>query len=299
MFWLDQDVRHTTQCPVRWADMDMLKHINNVTYVDYLQEARIDMFTAHPEFRGGEDLGEGVVVVGHQLEFVAPLSFRGRPVTIDSWITEVRAASFTMAYEVYDPEPGDRGVDGRRVYLRASSVLAPYVFGSERPRRITDTEREVLTRYLEPADSRRPIAGDGRSRHRYPLRVRWSDVDAYRHVNNVKYIEYFQEARIRYQMQMHQRGDAFGSFVIARMDVDYRRPILFRPEPYDVHSWISHVGRRSFVVAAEIRDPLSGPDAAGELLASGRVVAVGFDPAAQQAVELTPDHRARLLEELA
>jgi len=45
---LDQDVRHTSQCPVRWADMDMLRHINNVSYVDYLQEARIDMFTAHP-----------------------------------------------------------------------------------------------------------------------------------------------------------------------------------------------------------------------------------------------------------
>jgi acyl-CoA thioester hydrolase len=290
---LDQDVRHTTQCPVRWGDMDMLRHVNNVTYVDYLQEARIDMFTAHPEFRGGEDLGEGVVVVGHQLEFVAPLSFRGRPVTIDSWITEIRAASFTMAYEVYDAEP-----DGRKVYLRASSVLAPFVFSSERPRRISELEREVLARYLEPSEERRPISGAGSSRHVYPLRVRWSDVDAYRHVNNVKYIEYFQEARIRYQMQMHQRGDAFGSMVIARMDVDYRRPILFRPEPYDVHSWISHVGRSSFVIAAEIRDPLSGSDRSGELLASGRVVAVGFDPEAQQAVELTPDHRARLLAEV-
>jgi acyl-CoA thioester hydrolase len=296
---LDQDVRHTTQCPVRWADMDMLRHINNVSYVDYLQEARIDMFTAHPEFRGGEDLGEGVVVVGHELDFLAPLHFRSRPVTVDSWITEIRAASFTMAYEVYDAAPADEHDAVRRVYLRASSVLAPYVFGSERPRRISDVEREVLSPYLEPAAARRPVPGSGRSRHVYPLRVRWSDVDAYRHVNNVKYIEYFQEARVRYQMQMHQKGDAFGSFVIARMDVDYRRPITFRADPYDVHSWISDVGRRSFVVAAEIRDPLSGDDGQGELLASSRVVAVGFDPEAQRSVEFTTDHRARLLEELA
>jgi acyl-CoA thioester hydrolase len=292
-------VRHTTQCPVRWADMDMLRHINNVSYVDYLQEARIDMFTAHPEFRGGEDLGEGVVVVGHQLDFLAPLSFRSRPVTVDSWITQIRAASFTMAYEVYDAAPTDDEHTVRRVYLRASSVLTPYVFGSERPRRISEVEREVLSRYLEPADERRPVPDKGRARHVYPLRVRWSDVDAYRHVNNVKYIEYFQEARVRYQMQMHQKGDDFGSFVIARMDVDYRRPIMFRPEPYDVQSWISDVGRRSFVVAAEIRDPLSGDHGQGELLSSSRVVAVGFDPEAQRSVEFTADHRARLLEELA
>ena len=60
--------------------MDMLRHVNNVTYVDYLQEARIDMFTSHPEFRGGEELGEGVVVVRHELDFQAPLAFRSRPI---------------------------------------------------------------------------------------------------------------------------------------------------------------------------------------------------------------------------
>lgn len=284
-------MRHTTECPVRWADMDMLQHVNNVTYVDYLQEARIDMFTSHPEFSGGEDLGEGVVVVRHELEFLAPMSFRSRPVLVDSWITEIRPASFTMAYEVYDAAPSENGDADRTVYLRASSVLAPFVFAAERPRRLSGVEREVLGRYLEPAEPRTPLAGDGTSRHVHPLRVRWSDVDAYRHVNNVKYVEYFQEARIRYMMRMHQDGDTFGSIVIARMDVDYRRPILFRLAPYEVHSWISHVGRTSFVVAAEIRD-------GHRVLATGRAVAVGFDREAQRAAELTPDHRARLLEQL-
>jgi acyl-CoA thioester hydrolase len=283
---------------VRWADMDMLRHVNNVTYVDYLQEARIDMFTSHPEFSGGEDLGEGVVVVRHELEFVAPLSFRSRPIMVDSWITEIRAGSFTMAYEVYDAaRPGHDDGD-RRVYLRASSVLAPFVFTSERPRRLSDVEREVLGRYLTPEEPRSPIVGTGQSRHVFPLRVRWSDVDAYRHVNNVKYVEYFQEARLRYLMHMHQDGDEFGQIAIARADVDYRRPILFRLTPYEVHSWVSHVGRTSFVVAAEIRDPSGASGEPGELLASSRVVAVGFDSEAQRSAPLTPDHRARLVEQL-
>jgi len=271
--------------------MDMLRHVNNVTYVDYLQEARIDMFTSHPEFRGGEDLGEGVVVVRHELEFLAPLNFRSRPVLVDSWISEIRAASFTMDYEVYDALPSEVG-DGRQVYLRASSLLAPFVFATERPRRISDIEREVLGRYLAPAEQRARLDGAGESRHVYPLRVRWSDVDAYRHVNNVKYIEYFQEARIRYFMRMHQASDTFGELAVARMDVDYRRPILFRMTPYEVHSWVAHVGRTSFVIAAEIRD-------GAEVLATSRTVLVGFDRETQRSAELTPDHRARLLTELA
>lgn len=279
-------MRHTYECPVRWADMDMLQHVNNVTYVDYLQEARIDMFAAHPEFRGGEDLAEGAVVVRHELDFLAPMTFRRRPVTIDSWVTGIRAGSFTMAYEVYDETP-----EGRLVYFRASTVMAAFVFATESPRRISAAEKAVLEQYLEESTPRPPLPGGGSPRHVFPLKVRWSDVDAYRHVNNVKYIEYFQEARIAYMMRLHQKGDSFGEFVVARTDVDYRRPILFRREPYAVHSWISHVGRASFTFSAEIRD-------GEEVLARSRVVAVGFDPTAQRATKLTADHRTRLVAEL-
>jgi acyl-CoA thioester hydrolase len=276
--------------------MDMLQHVNNVTYVDYLQEARIDMFMAHPEFTGGEDLAEGVVVVRHELDFVSPLAFRSRPVLVDAWISEIRTASFTMSYEVYDVDPSAES--GRRTYLRASSLLAPFVFAHERPRRISEVERDVLSRYLGPGEERTPVAGTGSSRHVYPLKVRWSDVDAYRHVNNVKYIEYFQEARIAYVTHLQRAGDAFGSIVVARTDVDYRRPILFRMEPYEVHSWVSHVGNTSFVIAAEIREATGPAGEAGQVLASSRVVAVGFDRETQRAAALLPDHRARLLEEL-
>jgi acyl-CoA thioester hydrolase len=51
-----------------------------------------------------------------------------------------------MTYEILDELP-----DGaRRVYLRASSLLTPYLFAEERPRRISEQERAVLKRFLEP-----------------------------------------------------------------------------------------------------------------------------------------------------
>jgi acyl-CoA thioester hydrolase len=146
--WKDACVaRHIYYCPLRWADMDSLGHVNNVIYVDYLQEARVDMLRVHAPMRGGEALAEGVVVVRHEVEFLVPLQFRHEPVRIESWVSDVKAATFTMAYEVLDEMP-----DGeRRVYLRAQSVLTPYLFAEERPRRISAAEREVLERFLEPA----------------------------------------------------------------------------------------------------------------------------------------------------
>jgi acyl-CoA thioester hydrolase len=138
-------VRHVYYCPLRWADMDSLGHVNNVTYVDYLQEARVDMLAVHAPETGGEALAEGVVVVRHEVEFVAPLVFRPEPVRIETWVSRIRAASFTMRYEILDELPdGDR-----RVYTRASTVLTPFVFATERPRRVSEEEKDVLQRFYE------------------------------------------------------------------------------------------------------------------------------------------------------
>lgn len=145
--WQDRAVRHVYHCPLRWADLDSLGHVNNVTYVDYLQEARVDMLAVHAPVKGGEELAEGVVVVRHEVEFLAPLTFRFEPVRIETWVTDIKAASFTLAYEILDELPEG----GRRVYTRASTVLTPFVFSEERPRRISLEERQVLERFLEPA----------------------------------------------------------------------------------------------------------------------------------------------------
>jgi acyl-CoA thioester hydrolase len=286
-------VRHVYDCPVRWADLDLLGHVNNVTYVDYLQEARVDMLlTQSPDTRA-VDLAEGVVVVRHDVRYVAPMGFRLEPVKIACWVTQVRAASFTMAYEVYDETP-----DGERtVYLQAKTLLTPYVFAEERPRRITADEKATLERFLgdEPLAT---VRERSQPKHldtgHYALHVRFSDVDLYGHVNNVKYFEYFQEARIRYLMRIFDvagPGERAVPLVIAQMDVDYRVPILFRPEPYDMHSWVSSVGNSSFVIESEIRD--------GEtLLSRARVVAVTFDAAAQKATPAPAAHRSALMAEL-
>ncbi len=138
-------MRHVYYCPLRWADMDPLGHVNNVTYVDYLQEARVDMLDVHAPVTGGEALAEGVVVVRHEVEFVAPLQFRREPVRIETWVGAIKAASFTMRYEILDQtDDGDR-----HVYTRASTVLTPFVFATERPRRIRAEERAVLEQFLE------------------------------------------------------------------------------------------------------------------------------------------------------
>ncbi|HEY0891115.1 MAG TPA: thioesterase family protein [Nocardioides sp.] len=290
-------MRHLYECPMRWADLDMLGHVNNVVYADYLQEARVDLLRLHSATGGQTDrLAEGVVVVSHRVQYVAPLLFdlAGSSVSVEVWVTEIRAASFTLAYEVFQ-QPRQAGEE-RTVFLRATSVLTPYVFATEQPRRLTAEERAGLEAYLEPADSA-PAVEYGQPRRteagHYPLRVRFSDLDAYGHVNNVKFFEYFQEARIAAMGRMRRDLESLGpvpSMVVAQTDVDYLRPVHLRAEPYDVHTWISRVGTRSVTMSSEILD--------GEAtLARARCVLVFFDTATGRSV-VPPDALREVLSQL-
>ncbi len=127
------------------------------------------------------------------------------------------------------------------------------------------------------------------TRHRYDCRVRFSDVDIYGHVNNVKYFEYYQEARLAYLTSLGRDADERQlGVVVAKVDVDYKRPILFRTEPYVIDTWITRVGNSSFGLAAEIRD-------GDQVLSKAEAVLVTFDLGTQRARPLSDRERARLL----
>ena len=123
--------------------------------------------------------------------------------------------------------------------------------------------------------------------HEYLCHIRFSDVDVYGHVNNVKYFEYYQEARVAFLTDLHEQEDCSLAVVVARMDVDYRRPILFRPEPYVVRSNVTRVGRSSLTLAADVLD-------GEQVLSRSEAVLVAFDPAARHSRPWTDRERAVL-----
>ena len=141
------------------------------------------------------------------------------------------------------------------------------------------------------AESSGGSSGGSSRRHVYPCRVRWSDVDSYGHVNNVKYFEYYQEARIAFLSGLAdgQPGTTGRGVVVARIDVDYLRPILFRTEPFRIETWVSRVGTSSYDLQAEIRD---GDD----VLSRAHAVVVAFDQDQQRSRRLSDVERSRLEE---
>ncbi len=120
--------------------------------------------------------------------------------------------------------------------------------------------------------------------HEYTCHVRFSDVDVYGHVNNVKYFEYYQEARIDFLRSMRSDDEPHLATVVARIDVDYRRPILFRPEPYVVRTWVTRVGTSSYSLASDISDD-------DTVLSRAQAVLVAFDMNSQRSRPLRDAER--------
>ncbi|MFI9718200.1 acyl-CoA thioesterase [Streptomyces sp. NPDC052396] len=134
--------RHVYPCPVRWSDMDAFGHVNNVVFLRYLEEARIDfMFRMAPRAGEGSFAG-GSVVARHEIDYVYPLVHRHAPVTVETWVTKVGGSSLTVAYEVKDEQ---------HVYARATTVVVPFDLEKGRPRRLTDQERVFLEEFRDDA----------------------------------------------------------------------------------------------------------------------------------------------------
>ena len=133
--------RHTFRCAMRWSDMDAFGHVNNVVYLRYLEEARIDMLFTMADSMGLSALREGVVVARQEIDYRRPLVYRPEGVDVDVWVSEIGRGKFVLSYTVHD--------DGT-AYAEAKSVMVPFDLAQGRPRHVSDDERAFLERYLEP-----------------------------------------------------------------------------------------------------------------------------------------------------
>jgi acyl-CoA thioester hydrolase len=283
-------VRHVYECPMRRADLHG-DTVSNVAFVDYLQEARLDLLRHH-NTSPTPNPGDGLVVVNTVVDYLAPLRLSLAPLYVAVWSTQVRAASFTLGYELFTGEGDDRVV-----HARATTLLAPFVFAAERPRRMTSEERERLSQNLGDSPVSDRVAprggaswGSGVAVER-PVHVRFSDVDLLGHVNNLRYLDYAQMAQIDLLVGVFQEARVNGTVttVIARSEIDYVGQMNLRPEPYAVRSRVVAVGDHSVSFEQEIRDPVH----ADRVMARSRIVEVNVDPDDQPA-PWHPIHRELL-----
>lgn len=240
-----------SRVPLRWVDLDAQGHVNNAVVADYLQEARVEWLLSGPN---AHLLGDSTMVVGHQVEYLGPISFSTEPVRVELSVGPVGASRFLLGYSVTQNE---------REVARARSTMCLFDYRADRVRRMTGAERSWFAGQSVPLEPFRSLGSwhVGEVADEYDFKVRWSDLDSYAHVNNVRVFDYIAEARVQMNPEpgglhrMEAAAEAGMLWLVARQDVDYLGQIALRSEPYRVRTGIGKTGRTSMVTVAEVVDP--------------------------------------------
>lgn len=116
-------------------------------------------------------------------------------------------------------------------------------------------------------------AGTGGLRYETDVRVRWSDLDAFGHVNNAHTLTLLEEARVDWLFvaaRDHGVDRLTDGIVVARVGVEYRKSIRFGA-PVRVSMGVAELGGASFTVDYRVY-------AADVLAVTASTVLVPVDP---------------------
>ena len=123
---------------VRWGDMDAFRHVNNIEYFRYLEEARARLFPAEGD--GSSFLRRGIVIASQSLDYRKPLTYRREPVLVGLTVTAIGRSSFTLGCRVFDA--GSTHED--TVYATGTVIVVTVDEQDGRPRPLDVDERRWL-----------------------------------------------------------------------------------------------------------------------------------------------------------
>jgi acyl-CoA thioester hydrolase len=145
-------------------------------------------------------------------------------------------------------------------------------------------------------------------RHRVLTPLRWSDMDAYGHVNNVQFLRLIEDARVvAFAAAGSDEGGSVVStgLLVARSEIEYVEPLVYRTAPVAIDLWVTGFAGASFDLQYEVRDdpePEPEPAAGGgggrdgrpRIYARAESTLVLYDLADHRPRRMTPEERTIL-----
>ena len=126
----------------------------------------------------------------------------------------------------------------------------------------------------------------------HPIEVRYGDLDPQGHVNNAKFLTYFEQARLAYwvQMGLFTKGQSFMELgiILADVHITYLEPVYYG-QNIKVGVHVSTLGNKSMTWQQSIVDADTGKE-----LAKGEVVIVAYDYKAEKTISIPQEWREKI-----
>ena len=128
----------------------------------------------------------------------------------------------------------------------------------------------------------------------HPTEVRYGDLDPQGHVNNAKYLTYFEQARVYYliQLGLFSKDQSFMEVgvIIADIHITFHSTTHYGDD-IKVGVKITKIGNKSLTVEQCVMDSKTG-----KLMASGTVIMVTFDYEGLKTIAVPEDWKKKISE---
>jgi len=121
----------------RFCELDGLGHINNASFLEWIEQARIPLFRI---FNPTLDLKKwNLILARNEIDYLFPVEF-GSEVKIETYFSKIGNSSIKMEHELFQ---------NGEIVARASGVIIHYDYDQKKSVPINQQIREQLKNYLQ------------------------------------------------------------------------------------------------------------------------------------------------------
>ena len=121
------------------------------------------------------------------------------------------------------------------------------------------------------------------------VRVRWSDIDMYQHINHATMVTILEEARVDFLREPFADDVETIGLLIHEVRVLYKGQLRLADSPLQVTMWTKRLRAVDFTLGYEVRPVDAAPDSRPSVIAETQLAAVHI--AEQRLVRLSPANR--------
>jgi acyl-CoA thioester hydrolase len=124
------------------------------------------------------------------------------------------------------------------------------------------------------------------------VRVRWSDIDMYQHINHATMVTILEEARVDFLREPFAEDVKTIGLLIHEVQVLYKGQLRLADSPLQVTMWTKRLRAVDFTIGYEVRSVQAALDSKPAVIAETQLAAVHIEE--QRLVRLSAGHREYL-----
>jgi acyl-CoA thioester hydrolase len=133
----DSQVKFSIELPVQFRDIDVMGHVNNATYFQYMETGRVELARRLGQVKSG--FRGSFIVASARCEFKKPITDERR-VTVTVWVSRIGDRSWDLDYSIHGPR--------RAEYAFGRTTQVAYDYKTRSPVQILGKFKKELAKHL-------------------------------------------------------------------------------------------------------------------------------------------------------